>query len=164
MAVPTITSVSPVVGPTGGGNLVEVRGANFKLWVIPPPTSGPLPPPTPTVRVSFDGVPGSGVLVASATRLFVRAPKSPLAPVKPDYGEGSVDVEVANLQPSGAPVVGEVMTAVDAYAYQRVNLAIESDLLRFVRTIIRELRLQVHPNVSLTTHTDWDENPDDGKN
>lgn len=73
MAVPTIASVTPNEGHTGGQTLVEVTGTNFQLPPSPAPT-GPVPTPPPTVRVKFGGRVASRVEVWSATQLYCLTP------------------------------------------------------------------------------------------
>lgn len=156
MAVPTISSISPAIGPTGGNNLVEIRGTGFQTWVIPPLTGRPTCEPWPTVQVLFGGKPGTKVAVVSDSRLYVRAPHSPLLVAKPLYGEGAVDVVVKNLSSSGVPIAREVATAAAAFTYQRVQLAAESDLGRLCRELVRQMRLQIVSNVAISSHTDFD--------
>lgn len=161
MAVPTITAVLPTTVPTGGLTLIEITGTNFNVPSLPPLSAGVATPQPPPMLVDFDGVAGTQVAVVSSTRLFVLVPKSPIEPIKANnYGEGSVDVRVVNLDANGDPVPGEEATAVDGLAYARVQLASESDLTRLVRQVVREFRLQTIPNVSVSTHTDYD--PDTG--
>jgi hypothetical protein len=140
---------------------VEVLGSGFQTWVIPAPTGEPTADPWPTVEVLFGGVPGSEVAVISGSRLFVRAPTSPMPGIKPAFGEGLVDLVVRNVNSSGALIGAESVTAVGGYAYRRPQLALESDLTRLVRMLIWELRRQVIPNVSNTSHSDFDIDPSD---
>ncbi len=56
--LPTITSLSPKIGPAGGGNTVTITGTGF----VEP------------ASVSFEGAPGTGVHVSSSTSLTVKAP------------------------------------------------------------------------------------------
>jgi hypothetical protein len=163
MAVPTISAVSPSVGATGGGNLVQITGTNFRVWQIPAPTGGPAGPRTPTVEVRFNGARSSRVIVASATRLFAVVPKTSLPMVAPTLGEGVVAVEVRNVD-SGVTIPGEAATLAGGYGYRRVQLALESDLTRLCRALMQELKAQVLANVSISTHTDWDPDTDDGLN
>ena len=82
---PTLTSVSPVIGPVSGGTSVTLSGANFK--------SG--------ATVTFGGVAATNVVVVSSTMLTVTAPNNAL---------GTATVVVTNpdgqtsaLQPVGNP-------------------------------------------------------------
>ena len=165
MAVPTITVISPAVGPVGGRRLVQVMGGGFQLPPLPPPT-GPAPAPPPTVEVLFGS--GSGVLaspnvaVASDARLLVVTPASPLGHAAP---AGKVDVTVRNIDQDGDPLPGESLTLPLAYEYALpdLNAVPERDLTRLVRALIRELRRQVLPGgVHLTVHTDWSDDPASG--
>ena len=163
MAVPTISAVLPAVGPAGGGNLVQITGTGFELWQIPPATGRPAGVRTPTVHVLFGGIRSSRVIVASSTRLFALAPRTPLSMAAPALGEGAVAVEVRNVDADGV-IPGETVSLPSAYAYRRVQLATESDLTRLCRALMQELKAQVLPNVSISTHTDWDPDTEDGLN
>lgn len=156
MAVPTITSIAPAIGHTRGRGLVEIIGTGFQTWVIPAPTGAPTAPAWPTVKVLFGGAPGTEVAVVSSSRLFVRAPPSPLGGVKPDFGEGEVDVILSNVDEDGDLIGSETVTAIAAYEYRRQQLSAESDLARLVRTLLQEMKRQIIPNVSNTTHSDFD--------
>ncbi len=57
-AAPTLTSVSPVSGPTTGGTLVTLTGTNF----------------TGATGVTFGGVAGTGLTVVNATTITVTTP------------------------------------------------------------------------------------------
>jgi len=155
MAVPTITAVSPAVGLPGGGYLVKITGTGFRTWTIPAASAGPGAAYVSPVAVRFGGAESEYVVAVSDTVVYARVPQTPLEVVQPDYGEGAVDVEVRNVDASGVDVAGEVVTAAGAFAYQRPQLAVESDLQRLTRTMLRALRAQVIANVSITTHTDY---------
>lgn len=135
--------------------LVEILGTGFQTWTIPS-ASGPLGPIWPTVEVLFGNVPGTDVAVVSDTRLFVRPPPTSLPAVQPAFGEGAVDVTVRNINSSGIVIGAETATLVGAYTYQRQQFATESDLSRLVRTLIHLMKQQIIPNVSNTTHSDYD--------
>jgi hypothetical protein len=151
VAVPTILSVSPSSGHTGGKTLVVVTGTNFRPPDAPPPT-GPAPTPPPSVRVRFGGLDATRVEVFSSTQLQC------LTPWAADYAapEGLVDVEVANLDADGDVVVGEVATLVDGFSYALPDLSVEGALATAMRAMLRELKRQITPNVSFTVHTDYD--------
>ena len=161
MAVPTLTSVSPTEGRTGGRFLVVVDGADFAL-PAPPPATGPAPVPAASVRVWF--VDGDGVAteaervdVASATRLYVLAPS---------HDAGAVSLRVSNVDADGETIPGETATLA-GFTFKRPMLSgegrtAERILARAVRTLIRQLKREVLPNVSLTVHTDFDSLPEDG--
>jgi hypothetical protein len=157
VAVPTIATVSPARGFTGGHGLVEITGTGFRTWTIPPATGRPTGGAAhPTVRVRFNTTPATDVMVISATRLLVRPPPSPLPSTTAPYSEGTVAIEVTNLDDNGAPIAGETVTSATAYRFQRVQLATESDLSRVCRALIRLFRTQVIANVSMSAHTDYD--------
>lgn len=170
MAVPTISTVSPSDGPSMGGNMVEIVGTNFRLN-DPPPATGPAPAYTQTVQVSFGGVPAEKAFVLSATRLLVPAPKYSLVESNGrPIVSAQVDVVVTNLDNSEVAIPGETVTAVNAYTYGRPDISAESesDFTRLVRTLLRLLKSEVIPNVSLEIDSDYDEDlstphPDHGE-
>jgi hypothetical protein len=155
MAVPTITSVDPTIGPVFGRNAIEIAGTNFRLPPAPPAT-GPtyLDPIVPTVAVEFDGEPALGVEVLADTLLRV---------LVPSLDRGQHAITVTNLDDDGDPIVGETVTASDAYATKQPAITHESehDITRLVRALIRELKRQVIDEVSLTVHTDYDDQTGD---
>lgn len=151
MAVPTITSVDPTIGPVFGRHAIDITGTNFRL-PDPPTATGPtyLDPVVPTVAVEFDSESALGVEVLSATLLRV---------LVPSLDRGQHAITVTNLDNNGDPIPGETVTAADIYATKRPAITHESehDLTRLVRTLIRELKRQVLDEVSLTVHTDYDD-------
>lgn len=165
MAVPTISTINPATVHTGGKTLIEITGTNFKVPVLPPPANEPYTTATPTVAVLFGTAESTDVSVISATRLFALVPKSPIEAIKANsYGEGSVDVTIRNLDDDGDPIPGEEVIEADGLTYSRVQLATESDFQRLMRQIIREFRLQMIPNVQMTSHTDFDSDTGDAAN
>jgi len=146
MPAPTITSLLPATGPTGGRTLVDVEGSGFRL-PPPAPPSGPTPPPRPTVQILVDG--------REATDVRVRAPDR-LTFVSPIGEAGPADVTLRNLDDDGVAIPGEEAVLAGGFTYRLPPLAAESDLARLIRTLLRELKRQVLPNVSLTVQTDFD--------
>jgi len=151
MAVPTITSLSPSRGPTAGRSYVEVTGTGFRVSPAPPAT-GVVPPPDPTVAVTFGGRAATAVEVVDATLLSLRSPIG-------DHGAGSTplaaDVVVTNLDDDGVPIPGETVTRVGGYTYFLPALTSEADFTRLVRLLILELRRQVCEETVKTVETDW---------
>lgn len=146
MPTPTITSLTPATGPTAGLTLVELLGSGFRLPPAPPLT-GPTSPPRPTVAVLVGGRPATSVGVVADGRLTFLTPAN---------DAGIVDVVVRNLDDDGVPIMGEEAIRSGAFAYAQPRLAIESDLTRLVRTLLREFKRQVLDNVVLTVQTDFD--------
>lgn len=142
MASPTLSSVAPKAGPTGGGELVRLIGTGF----------------APQVQVAFGGQLAIVVAVrteAGATITDVRTPP---------HEAGPVDVELVNLDSAGMPIRGEVASLVGAYLYARPAVAREADLTRVVRQLLRELKRQVLANVSATVSVDYGDTVIDGLN
>lgn len=152
MAVPTLTSVSPNQGHTGGLTLVVLTGTNFRLPTAPPATGLTTAPPQ-SVRVRFAGFDATKVEVFSATEIQCLTPKAELIS---GLAERTVSVEVANIDDTGVVIPGEVATLASAFSYRLPVLSGESDLARAVRSLIQELKRQILPNVVFTTHTDYD--------
>ena len=142
MAVPTLIAISPTTGPSGGGDLVRLRGTGF----------------AERVQVVFGG--------AVATVLNVRtAGGESFADVRtPAHAPGAIDVLLRNLEPDGAPVPGEEATIPGAYRFLRAPIVREADLTRVVRGLLRELKRQVIENVSASVALDYDDTPSDGLN
>jgi len=165
MAVPTISTISPNTVHTGGKSLIEIIGTNFKVPTLPPPANEPYTTADPTVEVLFDTIASEQVSVVSATRLFALVPRSPVEISQAtNYGEGSVDVTIRNLDDNGDPIPGEEVVETDGLTYSRVQLATQSDFQRLIRQIVDEFRCQMIPNVQITAHTDFDSDPTDAAN
>lgn len=166
MAVPTIVSVTPGEGHSGGKTLVEITGTDFQLYPAPPPTGPTTPALFPPMRVLFGGRPASAIAVVSSTQLYCLTPFGDEAPVRaagpggdpvgPVLSYGAVDVQLDNLDTAGVPIAGETVTSTAAYTFRRPDLSVESVLSRVVRMILRELKRQIIPNVNFATHTDYD--------
>lgn len=84
---PTIATVLPAKGHTGGATLIEITGSGF---VLPPGPGDALPAPAPVarMRVSFGGVAADGVEVTDAGTLYCFTPV---------HDVGVVDVTVQEL-------------------------------------------------------------------
>lgn len=157
MAVPTILTVTPNLGPTMGRTMFEITGTNFRLPPVPPP--GPTNKVTPrTVEVLFGAEVASSVRVVSSTLL--RAVSVPIDP-------GVYGVTVRNLDDDGVLIPTEEATLAAAITFRRPAIRAEmnaagemvrrneSPLAQVVRAFIREIKRQVIPEVVLTTDTDY---------
>jgi hypothetical protein len=113
----------------------------------------------PTVQVAFNSVCSNKVAVISSTRMIVSVPQSPLPVDKPNYGEGAVTLTFQNLDEAGIPIPGETASFA-GFSYQRPQLSNEGIITRVTRYVLRQLRLQIIANVSLTNNTDFDTNAD----
>ena len=150
MAVPTFTSVTPSFVHTSGKTAVVINGTNFRLPVIQADgsTDGVL---LRSVQVLFGSEPAIEANAVDVTRIEAIAPVSDPA---------TVDITIRNVENDGTPIPGEEVVAPAAFEFRHARLTSErenaSDLQRAVRKIIRDLKQQVHPNVVLTTDTDYD--------
>lgn len=155
MGVPTITTVTPNSGPTGGRRLVAIVGTNFQLLPEPPATGPAGDPPNPSVQVLFGDELALDVAVLSPSLLHAYTAA---------HDPGAVSVTVRNVDQAGDVVPGETVTAASAYTFARPSLATgaaaETDLARLVRTLLRELKRQVIENVQVTVSTDFADAPD----
>ena len=138
MATPTVSTVTPNSGGTGGGSLVTVAGTNFE---DDPSVAG--------VEVTFGTLLATEVKVLSSTSLTCLPPRGPIADTLDTL---VVDVSVENL---GGPDVG-TGTALAAYTYTRPDLTAETHVTSAVRKMIQLCKQQITKNVALTTHTDYD--------
>jgi hypothetical protein len=145
MAAPTITSITPSTVWTGG-QLVIVRGTNFRLPSPPSPTNGPLPDPIPTVAVTVEARAATQVEVLSSTVLSCHLPEHD--PSRLDDGTVvPAALTVTNLDDAGAPIAGESRTSPAAVTYARPDLAIENDGGRVERAFLRMLKRRIVDNV-----------------
>lgn len=171
MAVPSVIRIlpfgaditDPVDGPVAGGHYVEIYGDGFRLPNTDPVTvtvgDVVTADSVPSVRVTFGGVEAPRVDVLASNRIAVVTPPSPLTLMTGDqWGIGSVDVVIENLDDNGDAIAGETVTVADGYTYRGVKLdsATESDFARLVRTLLLELNRRVLSNVMLTVDTDFD--------
>lgn len=183
MSIPVVNHIipagstvgDPAEGPTAGRSLVDIWGRNFRK-PPDPPSSGPtgstvsglvVASEPQTVSVTFGGAAAERVIFLSPIHLQVITPITPLAGTKAgNWGEGSVDVVVTNLDDDGDAIPGETVTVADGFTYRHVKLdaTTPSDLLRLVETLIQELKKQVIPEVILTQSTDYDSATGDGLN
>jgi len=146
MAIPSITSITPSFGPTGGGVLLQVAGTGFQLPAVPAP-AGLTAPPLPTVRVLLGGRAARDVRVLGPGLLTCLAPAG---------DAGAADVVVQNIDAAGIAIPDEQAAAAAAFTYVRPALTTEADLTRLVRRLLQELKRQVIDNVVLTVQTDFD--------
>ena len=135
MALPTLSSIEPVAGPSSGGDLVRFVGTGFAN----------------SVRVLFGDVPAIAVSVRDEAGLCIADVRTPT------HLPGSVDVELTNLDAKGEPVLGESIVVPSVYRFERPTVAREADLTRVVRRLLRELKRQVLANVSATVSVDYDD-------
>lgn len=156
MAVPTISLVTPNSGPTRGRYLVVIDGSNFRLPPAPPPTGPTSGSFLRTVSVQFGGKPAADVQVLTSGKLCCLA-----APYQGSADQAdpipSVAVRVANLDNNGVEIPGENVTLASAFTYARQRLDAASHLQYVVRTLVRELKRHVLPNVSVSVSTDYDD-------
>lgn len=139
----------PATGPTAGGAVVVITGANFL-------TRARGGPPRP-VRVRFGGVESPLVRVLRGNMLHATTPAVPL---DLDAGaEGLVDVEVANLQEDETVIPGEVATSVDAYRYRlpRLDSGVDQAITEVERALIVFLATRICANSLSTQSVEYDE-------
>jgi len=162
MPVPTITTITPAVGPTSGDNVVRIIGTNFQL-PPPVPPAGPTPVVPPSVRVLFGGESALKVEVDSSTLLRVCVP-----PYRGPAVDGAllpVTIVVENIDANGVLIPTETVTATDAYTYERPVLHSTSarpsegpaPATLVAAALVNALRRQVLANTVLTTHVDYSE-------
>ncbi len=160
MAVPTISTLDPAVGPALGRNLLEISGTGFRLPPTPPP--GPTDGVAPrTVAVTIDGEPATRIDVISDALLRVLVPA-----YRGDGNQASfpaVDVIATNLDDSEVPIPGEVVTASGAYTYQRADVRPKSEddipFAAITREVLQVYKRAVLQDVSYAAHTDFSEAP-----
>ncbi len=156
MAVPTISSVTPAEGPSGGEIVIDVVGTNFRL-PDPPPATGPVPRPEfSTVEILFGTTVATRSAALSSTLAIARLPA---------HDPGTFDVTIRNLDNAGDPIAGEEAIAAAAFTFERPRIAggIESDgrIQNVVKRLLLELRRQIIEEVVHTWNVDWTDSPDD---
>lgn len=153
MAVPTIATVFPASGHTGGKGLCEIVGTGFGA----------------SVQVTFGGSVCPTVWAVSSTLLRVLTPRHDPSGVRsrpsPDAADLAASaVVVANLDTSGSPISGETVTKSAAYSFQRPLLDAGTYTTRAIDALLVELRRQVVANVAYNPHSDYDAETGDGLN
>lgn len=145
MPIPTITNVTPALGHSGGGTIVKIEGTNFAVQT---PTPGPL---IASARVFFGGVEARLVRVVSGTTIYAQTER---------HDPGAVDVEVRNVGSFGETIGAETVTSADAFTYARpVFTAGQNPFDLVTRALHAELARQVYPEVVITAHVDWTDDP-----
>lgn len=152
MTTPTIASLSPIAGHTGGRTLVEIDGTGFRLPSVLSPVRGIVPESPPSVRVTFGGVPALEVRVVSTSLLYA---------ITPIANPGTVDVTVTNIDDAGSALSGQSVTQSGGYTFALPDLTAESDLTRVIRAFMQELKRQILPNVSWPASVDYDDDTQD---
>ena len=142
MTVPIIDQITPSSGPTSGGDTVRIVGRNFSSQV----------------QVLFGGIAGEILFVNLESESQVVDVRTP--PHEPGY----VDVEIINLDESGALVSGEEAKSSESYRYVREEIVKESLLTRLIRRLLRNLKKQLLLNTSLTVSLNYDDTFLDGMN
>jgi len=157
MAIPTITSITPNHGASGGGNFIEIVGTGFRT--ITPPAHGYVGATViPTVRVLFGGFEAPVVQVWSSTVLGVEPPPCLLDADLSHFPP--VNIRVQNLDDDGVVIPGEDVLATEAYTYEREPLrmptmGMESPFARVTRALLRLIKRQVIAQSGIQTHTDY---------
>ncbi len=149
MAVPTLTSIAPTTGHSGGQTLIEIVGTGFALPPDPPAT-GPAPAPAPSLSVKVGGRSCTSVAVVSSVLAYALTPKG-------DPDGTAKDCVVQNLDASGVPIGGETDTLVEAFTFVRPDLTVEGHLAQVIRVFIEDLQRQIVENVYYSRHTDYDD-------
>lgn len=154
-----ITQIAPDKGHTGGRTLVEIRGTGFREPGEPDP--GVFPAVLkPSMQVFFGDTPALDVAVESTECVFAVSPPCPIPMI---YGAGKddlpfpakVSITVKNLDDDGNPISGEEATVEDAFEYLRPDLSKPIHAWSVVVTMLYQLKLQIHPNVTYAVHSDF---------
>jgi hypothetical protein len=135
---PSIVSIDPPLGPTGGGNLVRITGDGFAS----------------RVQVRFGDAPVAGAIGVAWNGQMIADVAAPA------HAPGAVDVAVQNLDDRGVPVDAPAI-APNTYQYEHPSLLADADLTRLVRTVVQVLRRDVLDNAHLAVNVDFDDTPQD---
>lgn len=159
MAVPTITVVSPLTGPTMGRNQITLTGTNFRVAPVPPPVGYTSDAEQQTVAVWVNGVRCDEAFSWSATIAVAKVPEwRGLHSTATPY---PVDVTIANLTDAGAIIAGETVTKTAAYSYDRPSLVAVTPFQRVIEETIALFRRHVLPNTNWIKSRDYDDTPVD---
>ena len=165
MAVPTLSSITPTTGLSGGRPLVQLAGSGFRLPSPPNPTApraSAYPKPPPSVLVTFDGIAATRVQVVSETLLRCLAPKHSPARLRGPDGNpvsGTADVVVQNLDDDGAPIAGETATLPAAFTFVRPRLDRPGTWIRALEGLAEALRQDLLENVVVNPPIDYNDDP-----
>lgn len=141
MAVPTIDSLTPATGLTGGGELISIAGTGFAS----------------RIEVSIGGT--------SSRRIVGVTSLGDLAIFEAPPGDaGAADVVLQNLDSAGDPVPGESVTLAGGYAYTLPDLVPDSGITQITDYMLRRLRRLVPDGHSGpdSIAVDYDDAPGDG--
>ncbi len=134
MAKPRIQKISPRKGPTSGGVLIRITGEGIGEHAA----------------VFF------GDLQAEVLVIQKNGPVATVEVRAPALPPGVVSVTLENLDASGKPITGELVTIEGAFQYLRPRLAQEADVTRLVRKLLKELKKQILQNTSMAVAVDYD--------
>ena len=158
MPVPTITAVAPAVGPTCGGNYIELTGTNFQLPVpvLVPGQITAEPPPSFRLTIGGTEVAWKNVMAFSDTRVGVKVPPSAIMPRSADTLP--VDITLEHLDTLGVAIPGESVTVAAAYTYERFDISGQNTgaLVSLINSLGQRLSTDVVRNTAFSSHPDWD--------
>lgn len=161
MPTPTVQSVTPKTGKTGGGSLVTIIGTDFDV----PTGSVPVTPTEVTVEFGA-GQFATNVRVISRNKITCLPPAADipvepttLVPVPPTAL--AVDVIVTNVDPGPDAGFGAL---VDGFTYRRPDTTVQSHLTTVHKTLLKRMMQQIILNVVNTTQTDYDNQVQDLEN
>jgi len=167
MAIPTIINIVPPEAPTSGRKIIEIYGSNFRQLSPLNSNFPPFEPAPPSVEVLFGDEPATEVQIIRSNLLRVLPPISPIpATESSNYGSGTVDVTVRNIDDSGIAIPGEEVILADGFEYKHPGLdsVTSSELAMLVTALIKDMRKQIIPNVLLGQHTEYDSDSTDSYN
>jgi hypothetical protein len=167
VAVPTILSVSPATGHTGGRTLVEITGTNFRVPDYPP-AEGATETPI-TVRVTFGDEEAEVFGVVDEETLLVLTPSHDESGVPATARNAPIpasDVTVTNLDDDGEAIAGESVTATAAFSFRKPVLDKPTATERVIKELQRQFQRALPRGVELVydPHTDYDDDTGDALN
>ena len=157
MAIPTITDITPNIGPAGGRTAIKIAGVNFAIPPDPPANTHW----AQTVQVLFNGVPAEQVLPYGDDLVACVVPPylGSFEITDPTTYSVHVNVTLRNLDPdTGLPISGEEVTVTDGWTHTR-GAVTDNDVLNWVSEYVgRHMQRQTIDNiVVLAAHPDWDQ-------
>lgn len=154
---PTITSITPNVGPSGGRFVAAIKGSGFR-------TSSDI---DPAVRVEIGGIRSRDVRVYSDTEIQILVPS--FRGVQANAAEDPIpkqNLRIVNLDDDGDEIVGEEVTALRAFTYERSPIRdpratnIHQIYRQVIYEVIQMFQRQLLHNTALSTHADYGKDGD----
>lgn len=147
---PTVTGISPLNGPTRGGNIVTINGTGFRLGGALIWENG-IVKSRKSISVQFDGVESDYAYPITENKVIARVPQ-----YRGNTVPSELTIRLANLDDDQVEIDGESVEF-ESYTVERPRLTLQPIDLRVMEQFLKGVRRHVHPNVWFTTERRyWD--------